>query len=112
MSAGLAKGVHAHVDAGVGEHLCRFFIRPQQRHGRTRRVRAEARDVATHHILEPSYHGGSYLATRQYFVYHKCGEVFSARVSAAGFDVVLHEHAGNPAVVTFVTEEPATAIGR
>jgi SAM-dependent methyltransferase len=83
-----------------------IFTVPIVRDGRKTVVRAELRDGSTHHILEPSYHGGSRQTTKQYLVYYEFGADFTARLSGAGFDVTLYEHPSNPAVVTFVAQKP------
>lgn len=83
-----------------------IFTVPIVRDGRKTVVRAELRAGSTHHILKPSYHGGSHQTTKQYLVYYEFGADFTARLSGAGFDVTLHEHPSNPAVVTFVARKP------
>lgn len=83
-----------------------IFTVPIIRDGRPTVVRAETRDGGTRHILPPTYHGGSYQATRQYLVYYEFGDDFVSRVVQAGFEVTLDEHPTNPAVVTFVARKP------
>lgn len=82
-----------------------IFTAPMVRDGRDTLVRAIEVDGATQHLLPPTHHGGACQATRQYLVYYEFGRDFPARVSRAGFDVTLHEHPGNPAVVTFVAHK-------
>lgn len=84
-----------------------IFTVPIIRDRRETVVRAEERDGGTHHLRPPTYHGGACQSTRQYLVYYEFGEDFPPRVSRAGFDVTVHEHPGNPAVVTFVARKPA-----
>jgi ubiquinone/menaquinone biosynthesis C-methylase UbiE len=88
------------------------FSVPMIRDGRQTVVRAEQRDGVVRHLRTPTYHGGSYQSTRQYLVYHEFGDDFAARVSAAGFDLRLLEHATNPTAVTFIAEKPSPMAGR
>jgi SAM-dependent methyltransferase len=77
--------------------------------GRKTVVRAEHRDGVIRHLRTPTYHGGSYQATRQYLVYYDFGVDFPARVSAAGFDVRMIEHETNRAAITFIAGKPSSA---
>lgn len=89
-----------------------IFSVPIIRDGRQTVVRAEHRDGVVRHLRTPTYHGGSYQATRQYLVYYDFGDDFPGRVSAAGFNLRSIEHATNPAAVTFIAEKPSPAAGR
>lgn len=77
--------------------------------GRKTVVRAEHRDGVIRHFRTPTYHGGSYQATRQYLVYYDFGVDFIDRVSAAGFDVRMIEHDTNRAAITFIAGRSSSA---
>ena len=77
--------------------------------GRKTVVRAEHRDGVIRHFRTPTYHGGSYQATRQYLVYYDFGIDFIDRVSAAGFDVRMIEHDTNRAAITFIAGRSSSA---
>jgi len=77
------------------------FSIPIVRDGRPTLVRAKLQEGAMKQFHPPSYHGGSYQATRQYLVCYEFGEDFIDRLKSHGFQVELLEHPENPAGVTF-----------
>ena len=89
-----------------------IFSVPIIRDGRQTVVRAEQHNGGVRHLRTPTYHGGSYQATRQYLVYYDFGDDFPGRVSAAGFNLRTVEHATNPAAVTFIAEKPSPVADR
>ena len=83
-----------------------IFSIPWVRDGRKTAVRACLQDGELVHLMEPSFHGGSYQATQQYLVFYEFAEGFLEHLEQAGFQTTLTEFPGNPAAVTLMAKKP------
>ena len=87
-----------------------IFSIPLVRDGRRSLVRARSSEAGVEFLLPPSYHGGSYQATRQYLVFHEFGEDFISRLQTLQFETTLVECPTNPSSVTFICKKPIQTV--